>query len=111
LKSYGNIKAVAKFLLETVRRLLHGNGTSQEHFQRCHGSVADAAGDDGAEVGHVGGDVQGDSVKGSPAADADADRGDFCPADPYTSQSFDALTFQAVIGEQIDEHRLQASQI
>lgn len=78
------------------------------------GVVGDAAGDDEAEVGEVGGEVEGKSVRGDAAGNVDADGGDFAcgrvgrdlwvgEAAPDASQAGDAAGGDAMEGAEADE--------
>ena len=49
-------------------------------FEARHGAVGDAAGIDESEVAQIGGDVEGESVRGDAAGDVNADGGDLALA-------------------------------
>jgi hypothetical protein len=76
----------------------------KEFFEGSGFAVGDAAGNDEVEVAKVGGDVEGEAVGGDPAADMDADGGEFLfrdiawGLDPDAGLAGDAIGRDAEIG-------------
>src|SRR5258708_2709098 len=56
---------------------VEGDVAVEKFFKGGGFAVGDAAGNDQVEVAEVGGDVEGEAVGGDPAADVDADGGEF----------------------------------
>ena len=96
---------------DAVRGLLErgGRGLWGLEFERGDGAVGDAAGDDPVEVAEVGGDVEGEAVRGDRLGNVDADGCDFFLADaaagegPDSGEFTDALSGDAEVFAGVDE--------
>ena len=66
---------------EVVREVgagcVEGNGAAEGAFEGGGAFALDAAGDDEVEEAEVGGDVEGEAVGGNPAAEVNAEGGEF----------------------------------
>jgi len=89
---------------------VQGDSAGEQCFERGGAAIRNAAGDDQIEVAKVGGDVVGETVGGNPAADVDADGGEFsfggvraCAGlDPDASLTGDAIRGDTEIGRGTD---------
>lgn len=93
-----------------------GAGGTQQGLHARHGPAGEAAGDDEAEVGEVGGDVEGQAVGGDPLADADAHGGDLGGRtiggyDPDAGGFGIAVAGDAVGGEGVDDGLFEESHV
>ena len=93
-------KTRPKFARDAVGGLGEGRRRSARRFQfqRRYRPVGDAAGDDPVEVAQVGGDVQGEAVRGDALGDVDADGGDLLLANAAARQCPDAGEFADALG-------------
>jgi len=80
-----------------------GGFFSQKLPHGANAAIADAAGDDEAEVVQVGIDVEGEAVGAPPAANADTHGADLFFANPDACAAFDAVAFDTVRGEGADD--------
>ena len=67
-------------------------------FERGDGSIGDAARDDPGEVAEVGGDVEGEAVRGDGLRDVDADSCDLFLADIAAGEGPNAGEFADALG-------------
>jgi len=92
--------------------LVHGGtGFSQEAFQGRHSPVADAAGNDHAEVVEVGVHVEGQAVHRPPLAHPDSHGADLLLADPHPGAALHSVALQVAGGQQEDDRFLQEPQV
>ena len=105
------VEDTAKVGGDAVRGLLERGGRGLEglEFERGDGAVGDAAGDDPVEVADVGGDVEGEAVRGDRLGDVDADGGDLflvyaaAGESPDAGEFADALSGDAEVFAGVDE--------
>src|ERR1700722_7792483 len=63
------------------------------------------------EITQISGDVQREAVRSYPAADVDADGGDLTIAHPYSGKFGNALRFDSVIGERLNNRLPDAANV
>ena len=73
----GEGEKFGEMVRETGLYLRESDVAVEEFFEGCGFAVGDATGNDEVEVAEVGGDVEGEAVGSYPAADVDADGGEF----------------------------------
>jgi hypothetical protein len=89
----------------------------EEFFERGGFAIGDAAGNDEVEVAEVGGDVEGETVGGDPAADVDADGSEFLFGDiagrlhPDAGFAGDAIGGEAEIGGGADHGLFEGADV
>src|SRR5882762_1539469 len=89
----------------------------EKFFEGGGFAVGDAAGNDEVEIAEVGGDVEGETVGGDPAADVDADGGEFFfgdiarRLDPNAGFAGDAVGADAEIGGGADHGFFEGADI
>src|SRR5262249_9374483 len=91
--------------------VLHGDWSAQETGDRRDPLVADAAGDDVAEHAEIRIDVEREAVPRTAAGDADADGRHLLLAHPHAGQALAPAGFDAEVGEDVDEHALDLTDI
>lgn len=70
-----------------------------------------ATGDNEVKAGQVTVDVDGETVHSYPAFDFNADGGDFFVSHPYACQAGDSSAGDAVLGQQLNYHLFQLSEV
>jgi hypothetical protein len=89
----------------------------KEFFEGSGFAVGDAAGNDQVKIAEVGGDVEGETVGGDPAADVDADGGEFFFGDiarrlnPEAGFAGDAMGGDAEIGGRADHDFFEGADV
>lgn len=84
---------------------------ASEPFKRSHAAVRDAARNDEIEVPQVCGDIEGETVAGNPAGDADANGGELFVADPDTGEALNATGRNPIVFRDANEDFLQITHV
>lgn len=104
-------KDLAEVVAKPLFQLFSPRDLSQDLVQANHFHAAQAAGHDMLETLKLAGVVQGQPVRGHPAAGAYADRGQLAQAPPQTGKPLAALHNDVPVGTGSDGHFFQVAQV
>src|SRR5579884_3852915 len=88
-----------------------GAGRMRALLQHGRDGLCETARHDVLEIPQVGGMVQSEAVRGDPAADVDANGGDFSAVDPDSGSAFEAVRMNVELCEGVDERLFDGANI